>query len=179
MRSLNLFLFLLAVTCGVALAQKGTAPPDWYPQGYAGSTWTGEVTAFDKEGHTLTLTYTDGKKVQTFIATIPDEPFEWTRDIRNNRVLDFAYDKTTKGQMYAYKGEGSVASILPEGGGERGASGTQRRPNPPPSDERADLAVFMGRRITVYYTTQERKVAGVKTKYNDVWRILVLPAAKK
>lgn len=180
MRSLSLLITLLVASCGAALAQKGNAPPDWYPQGYGGSIWTGEVTAFDKEQRTLTLTYTSGKKMQTFVATVPDTPFMWTRDIRNNRVLDFAYDKTTKGQMYAYKGSGDVGSVLPEGGGERSASGTQRRPNPPPSDERPDLSVFMGRRITVYYTArEEKKDGGEKLKYNDVWRILVLPSEKK
>jgi hypothetical protein len=39
----------LIVCAGVSVAQKGKAEPDYYPLGYSGDTWTGEVTAFDKQ----------------------------------------------------------------------------------------------------------------------------------
>jgi hypothetical protein len=42
-----------------------------------------------------------------------------------------------------------------------------------------NLAEFMGRNITVYYTTQECLMGGKKEKYNDVWRIRILPGKKK
>ena len=35
----------LIVCAGVSVAQKGKAEPDYYPLGYSGDTWTGEVTA--------------------------------------------------------------------------------------------------------------------------------------
>jgi hypothetical protein len=167
----------LILCAGVALAQRGKAGPDYYPMGYSGDTWTGEVTALDNEHRTLTLTYGSGKNIQTFVASIPDAPYEWRRDIRNARVLDFPYDKKAKTQMFKYEGSGTAASTLPDSGGN--PSGMKVRPNPPDSNRITDLSDFMGRRIIVYYTTREQKVGGNKVKYNDVWRILVLAATKK
>jgi len=45
----------LIVCAGVSVAQKGKAEPDYYPLGYSGDTWTGEVTAFDNKYRTLTF----------------------------------------------------------------------------------------------------------------------------
>lgn len=175
----SLFLsFIVCVMANSAFGQKGTAEPDWYPLGYDGSTWTGEVTAFDDQQRTLTLTHMDGKKAQTFIASIPDEPFQWIRDSYNSRVLEFAYDKKAKSQTYVYVGPGRAATILPENSGGFGGTGNKRWPNPPPSDDRPVLSMFMGRRITVFYTKRERKEGDQKIKYNDVWRIRVEPAKK-
>ena len=42
--------------------------------------------------------------------------------------------------------------------------------SPPASNVMTDLTGLMGQEITVYYTTRERKVNGMKEKYNDVWR---------
>ena len=120
---------------GVLLAQKGKAEADYYPLGYPGDTWTGEVTAFDNEQRTLTFTY--GKDKLTFIATIPDAPYEWRRNGRNERVLDFPYDQKLKSQMYKYEGPGRAASLLPEGDE---SSGTKRVPNPPDSNRITDLS---------------------------------------
>jgi hypothetical protein len=36
----------------------------------------------------------------------------------------------------------------------------------------------MGRSIVVYYTVRGREVNGQKVKYNDVWRIRVIPKKK-
>jgi hypothetical protein len=54
----------------------------------------------------------------------------------------------------------------------------QQRPNPPDSNQITDFADFMARRIIVYYTQRERKVGSVSEKYNDVWRILIVPDKK-
>lgn len=164
----------LILCAGVSVAQKGTAEPDYYPMGYSGDTWTGEVTAFDNERRTLTLTHTSGKKALTFVASIPDAPYEWGRDARNFRVVDFPYNKQSEYQTFKYTGPGKAATILPGAG-----SGMQRRPNPPASNMISDLAEFKGHSITVYYTTRERKVNGEMEKYNDVWRVRILPAKKK
>ena len=76
------FLLLCSI---MSIAQKGKAEADYYPLGYPGDTWTEEVTAFDNERRTLTLT--NAKDKLTFIATIPDAPYEWRRNGRNERVL--------------------------------------------------------------------------------------------
>jgi hypothetical protein len=168
-------LAFLVLYAGLSSAQKGPAQqPEYYPVGYSGNTWTGEVTAFDSDRRTLTLTYTNGTDVQTFVASIPDAPYEWARDSRNSRVLDFPYDKRATVQMFIYVGPGFAATIVPDG-----SPAVVRRPNPPTSNVITDLADFKGRRITVYYTPREREANGGTVKYNDVWRIWVIPGKKK
>lgn len=155
----------------LASAQKGKAEGDYYPLGYSGDTWKGEVTAFDNEHRTLTLTYSKDKS--TFVATLPDAPYEWVRNGHNERVLDFPYDKTAKIQVYKFEGGGAgAASMLPEGDQ---SSGMQRRPNPPDANRIDDLKDFQGRTVVVYYTARERKDPAGSEKFNDVWRIKVLP----
>ena len=176
MKRLIIALACLMFCAGLSVAQKGKADPDYYPIAYSGETWTGEVTAFDNDRRTLTLTHTSGKNVSTFVASIPDAPYEWGRDARNFRVVDFPYDKGAEYQTFKYIGKGEGAAVLAPGGP---SVGIQKRPNPPASNVITDLKEFMGRSITVYYTTQERKVGGAKEKYNDVWRIRILPAKKK
>ena len=141
--------------------------------GYTGDTWTGEVTAFDNEQRTLTLTHGSGKNTQTFVASIPDLPYQWRRDARNSRVIDFPYDKNRPVQIYRYVGPGFAASLLPEG-----APAEVRVPNPPASDVINDFAQFKGRKIVVFYIPREREVNGKAMKYNEVWRILVMPVKK-
>jgi hypothetical protein len=166
----------LILCTAASLAQRGKAEPDYYPMGYSGDTWTGEVTAFDNKSRTLILTYASGKNVLTFVASIPDAPYELGRDARKFRVVDFPYKKEAKYQIFRYVGTGNAASILPDG--DQG-DGMQRRPSPPASNVLSDLGEFMGREVTVYYSVRERKVNGQKEKYNDVWRIRVLTAKKK
>jgi hypothetical protein len=172
-------IILLILCPGAFVAQKGKAEAGYYPIGYAGDTWTGEVTAFDDEQRTLTLTHGSGKNAVTFVASIPDSPYEWARDIRKNRVLDFPYDKQAKYQTFKYDGPGFAATILPDSGMGSTATGMFQRPNPPDSNRVDGFADFMGRRVTVYYTAREREVDGKKVKYNDVWRVLIWPAKKK
>ena len=174
MKRIVVVLAFLVICAGVSQPQKGTAESDYYPVGYSGDTWTGEVSAFDNNLRTLTLTYAGGKSVQTFVASIPDSPYEWARDGRKSRVLNFAYDKSAKTQRFAYVGPGVAASIVPDGD-----PGVLQRPNPPAENVISDFADFLGRRITVYYTAREREANGEKVKYNDVWRIRVIPEKKK
>jgi hypothetical protein len=150
-------------------AQKGTAESDWYPVGYTGDTWAGEVTAFDNDQRTLTLSHGSGKNAATFVASIPDAPYQWRRNARKARVIDFPYDKTAPAQNYVYRGTGFAADFVPEG-----TEGEVRVPNPPASDVITDFSQFKGRKVMVFYTTREREVNGQKVKYNDVWRIQVM-----
>lgn len=59
---------LMAVV--VSTAQRTTAEPDYYPMGYAGDAWTGEVTASDEATREFTLTYKKGDKAQTFTGIL-------------------------------------------------------------------------------------------------------------
>jgi hypothetical protein len=170
MKRLFIVLACLLLCSEMSTAQKGAADPDYYPLGFSGNTWTGEVTAVYNEHRTLTLTYTNGGKSQTFVASMPDAPYERGRDAHNFRVIDFPYDKESKYQRYQYAGPGGAGTLLPQGD----MTGIKQRPNPPASNVISDFSDFMGRRVTVYYTTRERKVNGAKEKYNDVWRIRIL-----
>jgi hypothetical protein len=170
MKRLFVVLACLILYSEMSMAQKGSADPDYYPLGYSGQTWTGEVTAVDNEQRALTLTYTRGDKTQTFVASIPNAPYERRRDAQNFRVIDFPYDREAAFQTFLYVGPGGAGTLLPKGD----MTGKQRRPSPPASNVISDLTDFKGRRITVYYTTRERKVNGEKEKYNDVWRIRIL-----
>ncbi len=175
MQRLFVALACLIFCAGVAVAQKGKAVGDLYPIGYSGDTWTGEVTAFDNNQRTLTLTYTKDKKELTFVAYIPDAPYEWGRDARNFRVVDFPFDKEAKIQTFKYVGTTDGAGyLLPAGI----STSVQKRPNPPAENVISDFADFKGRRVTVYYTTLERTVGGAKEKYNEVWRIRIIPEKK-
>jgi hypothetical protein len=154
-------------------AQKGAADADWYPAGYGGATWTGEVTAIDNDKRTLTLTHGSKKNAETFVASIPDAPYQWRRDARNSRVLDFPYDMRLKVQTYVYVGPGLVANILPDG-----APAKVHVPNPPAENVITDLSDFKGRRVVVYYTARDREDSGQKMNYNDVWRVRVISGKK-
>ena len=72
-RSVLLLILSVIFCCGVALAQKGTAEPGYYPVGYHGDTWTGEVTAIDESANQITLTYRKGDKTETFVGTFTEK----------------------------------------------------------------------------------------------------------
>jgi len=55
-----------------AHAQKGSAEPDYYPMGYNGDTWTGEVTATDDGKREITLGYKKKDKEETFIGVLEE-----------------------------------------------------------------------------------------------------------
>ena len=71
MKKLLIIVSFLFFCAGTSVAQKGTAEPDYYPQGYFGDTWTGEVTSVNEDRREFTLTYKKGNKEQTFIGVLP------------------------------------------------------------------------------------------------------------
>jgi hypothetical protein len=71
MKTLALALAVFLAGAGVSTAQKGTAESDYYPMGYAGDTWTGEVTSINEDTREFTLTYRKSDKEQTFVGVLP------------------------------------------------------------------------------------------------------------
>jgi hypothetical protein len=64
---------ILMVFCiANAYAQKGAAEPDYYPMGYNGDTWTGEVTATDDIKRKITLSYKKKDKEETFVGVLEE-----------------------------------------------------------------------------------------------------------
>lgn len=150
-------------------AQKGTPEPDFYPVGFSGSTWTGEVIEFDNQNRTLTLSTKKGKTPETFVAVIPDLPYQWLTDMQKVRVVDFPFDIKTDPQLYKYRGSGEFGGDYAPPGG----SDMKRIPNPPADQLITEFDQFKGRKVTVFYTVNTRKVNGQDEKFNDVWRIRV------
>jgi hypothetical protein len=77
----------LAVFCLSALsapAQYGTAPNNYYPEQYSGSTFTGVVT--DTDGDILTLTYVKRNKSDVFVGRL-ETPCSVPRGDRSSRGM--------------------------------------------------------------------------------------------
>jgi hypothetical protein len=51
-------------------AQHGTAGNGYFPPGYEGDIWTGSVTTTDDTTRTVTLTYSNKKKTETFTGVL-------------------------------------------------------------------------------------------------------------
>ena len=86
MKPLALVLLVFFVVAEVSTAQKGTAEPDYYPMGYAGDTWTGEVTAINEDTREFTLTYRKSDKEQTFVGVLPKGYTVKMKDGSNHEV---------------------------------------------------------------------------------------------
>jgi hypothetical protein len=86
MKRLLVITSLLFVCAATAMAQKGIAEPDYYPSGYSGDTWTGEVTASSEDTREFTLTYKRGDKEQTFIGVLPKGYTVKTKDGKDYEV---------------------------------------------------------------------------------------------
>jgi len=71
MNKFALSLAVILLCAGIAAAQHGTAEPGYYPSGFNGDTWTGEVTAVTEDTREFTLTYTKGSNTQTFVGILP------------------------------------------------------------------------------------------------------------
>lgn len=67
-----LLLLLLIAPLSLAVAQHGTAPDGFYPPGYFGDTWTGEVISADDNTREIILRYAKKDKTETFVATFPE-----------------------------------------------------------------------------------------------------------
>ena len=63
---------LLMTFCIAVFGQHGTAPNGCYPPGYSMDTWTGEVVSTNDTTREITLTYTNGKKSETFTGVLKD-----------------------------------------------------------------------------------------------------------
>src|SRR5271157_2835038 len=65
-------LCLVLILVARSLAQHGTAPNDYYPPGYSGDTWSGEVISTNDDTREITLTYTKGTKTETFTGVLQE-----------------------------------------------------------------------------------------------------------
>src|SRR5436309_14036037 len=72
MKRILLATLILITMFGVARAQHGTAPNGYYPMGYHGDIWTGEVTAVNAANREITLTYVKGEKRESFVGVLPE-----------------------------------------------------------------------------------------------------------
>jgi hypothetical protein len=70
-RAMLITIFLMTFCFGV-FGQHGTAPNGYYPVGYAGDTWTGEVVSTGGVTREIILTYLNGKKSETFTGFLKD-----------------------------------------------------------------------------------------------------------
>jgi hypothetical protein len=68
----EVFLAAILLATLPAFGQHGGAPPGYYPPGYSGDTWTGEVVSTDDTTREITLAYTNGTKSETFTAVLKD-----------------------------------------------------------------------------------------------------------
>ena len=86
---MNKLIFIVVLTLfstGISVAQHGTAEPDYYPPGFNGDTWTGEVTAASEDTREFTLTYTKGNDTQTFVGILPQGYTVKMKDGRNYEI---------------------------------------------------------------------------------------------
>ena len=72
MKRVTLITVFLMTFCIAVFGQHGTAPNGYYPPGYAMDTWTGEVVSTNDATREITLTYTSGKKPETFTGVLKD-----------------------------------------------------------------------------------------------------------
>ena len=70
-RAMLITIFLMTFCFGV-FGQHGTAPNGYYPMGYAGDTWTGEVVSTDDVTREINLSYSNEKKSETFTGVLKD-----------------------------------------------------------------------------------------------------------
>ena len=70
MRPLASAAFLLLTIAGVLHAQHGEAGAGYFPIGFAGDTWTGEVSAVNDDTREITLLYNGPKKSETFVGVL-------------------------------------------------------------------------------------------------------------
>jgi hypothetical protein len=62
--------FLLFLAVGGLKAQHSSAPNGYFPMGYAGDTWTGEVSAADDASREITLVYKSSKNTETSVGVL-------------------------------------------------------------------------------------------------------------
>lgn len=72
MRALSFVVGCLLLWTGMHLAQHGAAPNGYYPPGYSGDTWTGEVAAVNDQTREITLTYPKKDKTESFTGVLQE-----------------------------------------------------------------------------------------------------------
>ena len=70
-KTLLFFVAILAIT-GSVNAQHGSAGNGYFPPGYNGDTWTGNVTSTDDTARSITLTFENKNKTETFTGVLKD-----------------------------------------------------------------------------------------------------------
>jgi hypothetical protein len=70
MRHRVLAVLLLIFVVSSLFAQHGTAANGYFPMGYAGDTWTGDVSAANDASREITLVYNSNKKTETFVGVL-------------------------------------------------------------------------------------------------------------
>jgi hypothetical protein len=70
MRHMAFAACILLVLAGLLHAQHGEAGNGYFPIGYAGDTWTGEVSAVNDETREITLVYNGARKAETFVGVL-------------------------------------------------------------------------------------------------------------
>ncbi len=70
MRYVVLIFCLLLMMVDSLTAQHGTASSGYFPMGYGGDTWTGEVSAIDEAKREITLLYRGKKGDETFVGVL-------------------------------------------------------------------------------------------------------------
>jgi uncharacterized protein YfcZ (UPF0381/DUF406 family) len=70
-RRLTLAVVLLVVP-GILQAQHGTAPGGYWPMGFNGDTWRGEVSAVNDDSREITLVYSTQEKTETFVGVLQE-----------------------------------------------------------------------------------------------------------
>lgn len=68
----SLFLIVFFVFAGALSAQHGNAGNGYFPQGYNGDTWTGNVTGTDDTTRSITLAFDSKNKTETFTGVLKD-----------------------------------------------------------------------------------------------------------
>jgi hypothetical protein len=70
MRNMAFAACILLALAGLLHAQHGEAGNGYFPIGYAGDTWTGEVSAVNDDTREITLVYNGAGKSETFVGVL-------------------------------------------------------------------------------------------------------------
>lgn len=98
MKNMCFLVIALLVLANSAFAQHGTAENGYYPTGYQGDTWTGEVVSANEQTHEITLLFTKNGKSENFVG-IPEDGYlvhEHNGPTRPLKMSDIPIGRTVK-----------------------------------------------------------------------------------
>jgi len=98
MKNSHFLLTALFVFASTASAQHATAPNGYYPPGYNGDTWTGQVMSVNEKTHEITLSYTKNGKSETLVG-VPEDDYlvhEHNGPTRPLKMSDIPVGRTIK-----------------------------------------------------------------------------------